>query len=202
MKKRIPFAQRVAQSMKDKNKASAALGRSFDMEFVIETINDKLSAYRDDDQYIPEHIVCDAYDNQDLIIALKMCLISQPRNWHVHIDSHFYNLAIDDMLTISFEQSLPSMPFAEFMNGGPHPIERGAGLKTRWKGCQTEMIKNWKDAGIPDGYDLVQSQAYVQCEAAFKDMHCYLAFKDLIKAREKGLIYQVLKKYSDSFKAA
>ena len=198
--KRKSYAERIRQSKCDKGQRNAALLRSFEMEFVIEEVNDKLNQYPDG-VYIPEHIVCDTYGNQDLIIALKMSLIADPQSWHVHIDSHFHNLETDDMLTIPFEQVLPAMTFAEFMNGGPHHIERGAGIKTRWKGCQDEMIKNW-ESKIPQGYDLVQSQAYVQCDASFKDMHCYLAYQDLIKAREAGKIYDVLKRYADSFEGA
>ena len=62
--KRKSYAERIRQSKRDKGQRNAALLRSFEMEFVIEEVNDKLNQYPDG-VYILQYIVCEKYGNQE-----------------------------------------------------------------------------------------------------------------------------------------
>ena len=196
-KKYIPLAQKQERALK----AKLAQIYEFEMEFVIEDINKKLDAWRSEtnaseDEYCPEWLVIDAYKQQDLIIALKMTQIQDPEYWSVGIDSHFFNAETEDVYTIPFSIELPQMGHAELMNGCDVKVNRGVGLKTRWKGLQAEMISNWESDDIPDGYELVQSQVYIKAHAKFRDARMFAEHEYMLSLRDKGVLVAKLREFA------
>lgn len=197
-KKYIPLEQKIS------NKLMSQLGNvyEFDMQFEIEQVNNRINAWRDendldDETYCPEWLVIDTYEQQDLIIALKMQQVKDPEYWHVGIDSHFYNLEKEDLKTIPFSIELPQMSHADLMIGCDVKVNRGSGIKTRWKGLQTEMLDHWKEVGIEDGYDLIKSQVYIKANAKFKNLQMLKEHNFLLGLRDKGKLIESLKKWND-----
>ena len=116
-KKSVSFSQRLAQSNQAKHQ-NAILNEQqkllndwkekdvlyeFDMSFVIEQTNKEIGDYAElngidleKGGFVPEFVVIKAYQEQDLIIALKMQNLATPKYWEVGIDSHFYKKSTDD----------------------------------------------------------------------------------------------------------
>jgi hypothetical protein len=169
------------------------------MTFCIEDVNRKIDAYREanvlaDDAYCPEWLVIETYEQQDLIIALKMSQVKNPEYWEIAIASHFINEDATDVKTIDFYVELPEMSHAELMNGCEVKVNRGAGIKTRWKGLQDEMIKNWETETMPDDYSLVESQVLIKAQARFHDIKMYNEHNLLLKLRDHGNLIDTLKR--------
>jgi hypothetical protein len=180
-------------------RAKAGLLYEFDMTFCIEDVNRKIDAYREanvlaDDAYCPEWLVIETYEQQDLIIALKMSQVKNPEYWEIAIASHFINEDATDVKTIDFYVELPEMSHAELMNGCEVKVNRGAGIKTRWKGLQDEMIKNWETETMPDDYSLVESQVLIKAQARFHDIKMYNEHNLLLKLRDHGNLIDTLKR--------
>ena len=181
-------------------RAKAGLLYEFDMTFCIEDVNRKIDAYREanvlaDDVYCPEWLVIETYEQQDLIIALKMSHVKNPEYWEIAIASHFINEAATDVKTIDFYVELPEMSHAELMNGCEVKVNRGSGIKTRWKGLQDEMIKNWETETMPDNYSLVESQVFIKAQARFHDIKMYNEHNLLLKLRDHGNLIDTLKRW-------
>lgn len=167
------------------------------MAFVVEHVNKLINEYvveheLGEDEYTPDDVVVDVYEQQDLIIALKLSLICIPELWEVGIDSHFYNAETEDVLTIPFQLTIPPMSHFDLMQGCAVKVNRIGGLKTRWKGLQKEMIENWESEGIPDGYELIQSQASIRVHARFKNLNCYQKFNRCLSLRDNGELIEFL----------
>lgn len=195
-KKYVPLVQKQEKALRSK------MGQTyeFDMQFVIEEVNEKIEAWRTEndmpeDAYCPEWLVIQTYEQQDLIIALKMQQLQSPTYWEVGIDGHFWNAEKEDVYTIPFYIELPEMNHEQLMNGCDVKINRGAGIKTRWKGLQTEMLDHWHEVGCPDGYDLIKSQAYLKAQAKFKSPQMLLEHEAMLKWRDEGLLIARLKAF-------
>ena len=176
------------------------------MDFVVEDVNRIINDYAkenglSDDDYVPSHVVVEAYDEQDLIIALKKQLIATPDIWEIGIDSHFYNLETDDMLTIPFSLTMPAMTHAELMGGCEQKVYEVDGVKVKkadeWKGLQAEMIANWEKQGIPDGFELIKSQVRIIAHARFKCLATYKDFEHAVELRKQGLLIKRLKNFDN-----
>lgn len=172
----------------------------FQMDFVVEHVNKAINEYAEEnnlpeDAYVPAHVTIGAYEEQDLIIALKQQLIKTPESWEIGIDSHFYNLETDEMLTIPFFLNLPSMTHAELMSGCSAKVHLVDGIKTvvgEWEGLQKEMIKNWEKQSIPDGFELAQSQVRMIAQAHFRDFLSYCQFQTYLSLRDAGKLIKSL----------
>lgn len=198
-KKYIPLAQKQERVIK----AKLAQTYEFDMEFVIEEVSKKIDEWHaennlPEDEYChcPEWLVIDAYKQQDLIIALKMTQIQDPEYWEIGIDSHFLNAEKEDVYTIPFSIELPQMSHVELMNDCDVKVNRGAGIKTRWKGLQNEMLDHWEREGIPDGYELVKSQVYIKAHAKFKSVQMFKEHECLLELRNKGTLIKKLREFA------
>lgn len=109
----------------------------FQMDFVVEHVNKAINDYAEennlpDDAYVPAHVTIGAYEEQDLIIALKQQLIKTPESWEIGIDSHFYNLETDEILTVPFALTLPPMTHAELMNGCSAKVHSWMASRQLW----------------------------------------------------------------------
>ena len=199
MKKRISHLQRIQQSKLAKWK-NLDLLYEFEMDFVVEHINKTIDSYiaennLQEGDYLPSSMVIEAYQQQDLMIVLKEKLIKKPEFWHIGIDSHFYNAELDKVYTIPFSIDIPSMNYHQLMEGCDIKVAIVDELKTikgEWKGLQKEMIANWERQGIPEGYDLIQSQVKIVAQAHYVDQDCFDRFEKLAAYREKGLLIKFL----------
>lgn len=176
------------------------------MDFVVEDVNRIINNYAienglSDDDYVPSHVVVEAYDQQDLIIALKKQLVATPEIWEIGIDSHFYNLEKDELLTIPFSLTMPAMTHSELMNGCEQKVYEVDGVKVKksdeWKGLQAEMIANWEKQGIPDGFELIKSQVRIIAHARFKCLAAYKDFEHAIELRKQGLLIKRLRNFDN-----
>jgi hypothetical protein len=199
MKKRISHLQRIQQSKLAKWK-NLDLLYEFEMDFVVEHINKTIDSYIAENKlqegdYLPRSVVIEAYQQQDLIIVLKEQLIKKPEFWHIGIDSHFYNPELDKVHTIPFSIDIPAMNYHQLMEGCDIKVAIVDGLKTikgEWKGLQKEMIANWVRQGIPEGYELIQSQVKIVAQAHYMNQDCFDRFEKLAAYREKGLLIKFL----------
>lgn len=200
VKKSVPYLKRLEQSRQSKilqDWKNKDVLYEFEMSFVMEEVNKQLEAYAEEhnlseDQFVPEYVVIRVYGQQDLIVALKMSNLATPEYWEIGIDSHFYNKDLDDVITIPFGIELPEMSHADLMLGCKLSIKRKGGLKTRWKGLQKEMVDNWKEQGIPENYDLIQSQVYIKAQAHFNSMKSYEEHHQLLARRDQGKLVDFL----------
>lgn len=176
------------------------------MDFVVEDVNKIINEYVEknmmsDNDYVPSHVVVEAYDQQDLIIALKKQLVATPEIWQIGIDSHFYNLETDELLTIPFSLTMPAMTHSELMNGCEQKVYEVDGVKVKkadeWQGLQNEMIANWEKQGIPDGFELIKSQVRIIAHTRFKCLAAYKDFEHAIELRKQGLLIKRLKNFDN-----
>ncbi|WP_151825592.1 hypothetical protein [Acinetobacter ursingii] len=198
-------AQRIhLQYLSESERSKAELVNrlyEFEMQFEIEDINRKLDNYalqngwNRENEYCPEWVVIDAYDQQDLIIALKMTQLKTPEYWEIGIDAHFYNEEKHDVYTIPFYIELPEMSHPNLMAGCDVRVNRGNGLKTRWKGIQTELDDHWQAIGIPEGYVLVKSQAHFKAQAKFLNYQMYTEHNYFLHLRDQGTLIAGLKQW-------
>ena len=89
------------------------------------------------------------------------------------------------------------MSHAELMNGCAVIVSRGAGIKTRWKGLQKEMLAHWEKEGIPEGYELIKSQVYIKAQAKFKSFQMLDEHNYMLKLRDQGTLIKHLKMWND-----
>lgn len=203
-KKKVSFVDRIAQSKQSKQLVEwkkVDVLYEFNMKFTIEKVNDIVGDYADahnlsDSDYVPAHVTVGAYECQDLIIAMKKQMIKTPEYWEVGIDSHFYNAELDDVLTIPFFLDIPSMSHEELMKGKNIRVYLIDGEFKKvlgdWRGLQNEMIANWEREGIPDGYELIQSQTSITAFAHFKDYENYDNFHYFLRKRDEGDLLRYL----------
>lgn len=204
VKKSVPYLQRLQQSKQAKMQSEILQDwknkdvlYEFEMSFVQEQVNKQLNDYAvannlSEKDFIPEFEVIRIYGQQDLIIAMKMQNILTPEYWEIGIDSHFYNAELDDVMTIPFFIALPEMTHTDLMSGCKLKIKRKGGLKTRWKGLQKEMVDNWEEQGIPENYNLIQSQIYMKAQAHFRSLKCHEEHHQLIARRDQGTLVDFL----------
>lgn len=167
----------------------------FSMDFIIEDVNKKIEALGlPEGEFIPASPIVEIYNQQDLIIALKLMLIKPPELWVIGSDAHFYNAEKDHVLTIPGTFTIPNMSFAELMGGCDHVVDRGDGFKVKgWKGANAEIIANWEAQKIPPGYVLVHTQCRFTAQARFNNLTDYQKFNSCLHARNYGFLLEYLK---------
>ena len=170
---------------------AAAGPYTLSMSFCGDEVNQVVEEYRveaglKDAEMTPEHIAYSVYHG-DLIICLKNILIPLEQEWHLGVDSHYYNIETDEVMTVPVQFQMPKMSFNEFKFGSTLVVDRGYGLKTRWKGINTELNEILL-ADVPIVFDLVRSEAKLTCITGFTDYNCLKEFNFVKKIiRKDGL---------------
>ncbi|MFW1927060.1 hypothetical protein [Acinetobacter ursingii] len=191
------------QAQRQKQQTAAAGPYTLSMSFCIDEVNSVIDTYRtetglQDAEQTPEHVAYSVYHG-DLIICLKNILIPLDQEWHLSVDSHYYNAETDDDMTVSVEFEMEKMPFNEFKFGSKLKVDRGHGLKTRWKGINDEL-NDLLLAEVPEGYERVRSDAKLTCVTGFTNYECLKEFNFVKKViRNSGL--DGIKKVNDAIKA-
>lgn len=170
---------------------AAAGPYTLSMSFCVDEVNQVIEEYRveaglKDAEMTPEHIAYSVYHG-DLIICLKNILIPLDQEWHLGVDSHYYNAETDQVMSVPVQFQMPKMSFNEFKFGSNLAVDRGYGLKTRWKGINTELNEILL-ADVPIGFDRVRSEAKLTCITGFTDYNCLKEFNFVKKIiRKDGL---------------
>jgi len=174
------------------------------MSFCIDEVNTVVDQYREEQQLedaemTPEHVAYSVYHG-DLIICLKNLLIPLDQEWHLGVDSHYYNPETDEVMTVPVQFQTPKMHFNEFKFGSKLAVDRGHGLKTRWRGINDELNEILL-ADVPVGYNRVRSDAKLTCWTGFTDYNCLKEFNFVKKVMRKvGL--EGIKKVNDIMNSA
>ena len=128
-------------------------------------------------------------------------LMQMDQEWLLGIDSHYYNAETDEVMTVPVQFQMPKMPFNEFKFGSKLAVDRGHGLKTRWRGINEELNEILL-TDVPVGFTRVRSDAKLSCFTGFTDYSCLKEFNFIKKIiREQGLegiekLNQVIAKYN------
>lgn len=186
MKKRKYNPNKLAQITKSKAYQKHVL----EMTFNIDEVNEHIDEWRAenglaDKELTPKHVVYDVYHG-DLIIALKNLLIPLEQEWFLGVDTHYYNEDTDEVLTVPTQFQMPLMSFEQFRFGCDLKVDRGAGIKTRWKGINPELNEILEQE-VPEGFDRVRSDALFRVETAFNNVADYLYFKQAKMLRAQGV---------------
>ena len=169
------------------------------MSFCVDEVNTVVDQYREEQQLedaemTPEHVAYSVYHG-DLIICLKNLLIPLDQEWHLGVDSHYYNPETDEVMTVPVQFQMPKMHFNEFKFGSKLAVDRGHGLKTRWRGINEELNEILL-ADVPVGYNRVRSDAKLTCWTGFTDYNCLKEFNFVKKVMRKGGL-EGIKKVND-----
>lgn len=183
-------AKREAE-IQQKQQLSAQGPYELSMTFCIDEVNSVVDEYREeqaleDEEMTPEHVAYSVYHG-DLIICLKNLLIPLDQEWHLGVDSHYYNPETDEVMTVPVQFQMPKMNFNEFKFGSKLSVDRGHGLKTRWRGINEELNEILL-ADVPVGFNRVRSDAKLSCLTGFTDYNCLKEFNFVKKVmRTNGL---------------
>ncbi len=171
-------------------KSQSAQLHVLEMSFNIDEVNENIDAWREENNLVdkeltPKHVVYDVYHG-DLIIALKNLLIPLEQEWFLGVDSHYYNSETDEVLTVPTQFQMPKMSFEHFRFGSELKVDRGCGLKTRWKGINDELNSILLQE-VPNGFSRVRSDALLRVETAFNNAQDYFYFKQARELRKQGV---------------
>ena len=161
---------------------------TLEMTFNIDEVNDSIDNWRASNglvekEHTPKHVVYEVYHG-DLIICLKNLLIPLEQEWFLGVDSHYFNHETEDVLTVPFQFQMPLMSFEEFRFGSELiKVDRGHGMKTRWKGINEELNKLLEEE-VPQGFERIRSDALLRVITKFNNVTDYLYFKEAKMARE------------------
>ena len=107
----------------------------------------------------------------DLIIAIKHRLISLEQKWNIKL-----TLELSDDTEAELIFDLPKVHMKDIKtDSATFKIDRGNGIKTRWKGLDKEV----EDAIKPlesEGLACLRTWAYISVETSFKSKAVYLYF--------------------------
>ena len=198
-------AKRAAE-LQTKQQQAAQGPYELSMSFCVDEVNDVVENYHEeaglaDAEMTPEHIAYSVYHG-DLIICLKNILIPLDQEWHLGIDSHYYNAQTDEVMTVPVQFQMPKMSFNDFKFGSKLAVHRGQGLKTRWRGINQELNEILL-ADVPLGFERVRSDAKLSCSTGFTDYNCLKEFNVVKKIiRKSGLegiknLNETIAKYKD-----
>ncbi len=205
MKKIAALRAKREAELKAKQALAAAGPYELSMTFLVDEVNDVVEQYREEHnlenaEATPEHVAYSVYHG-DLIICLKNILIPLDQEWLLGIDSHYYNAETDEVMTVPVQFQMPKMSFNEFKFGSKLAVDRGHGLKTRWRGINEELNEILL-TDVPVGFTRVRSDAKLSCFTGFTDYSCLKEFNFIKKIiREQGLegiekLNQVIAKYN------
>lgn len=181
-------ARRAADLKAQQNKAAQG-PYELSMTFCVDEVNEVIDKYREesglkDAELTPEHVAYMVYKG-DLIICLKNILIPLSQEWTLKVDSYYFNQETDDEMTVSVEFEMEEMPFNEFKFGSKLKVDRGHGLKTRWKGINQEL-NDLLLAEVPEGYERTRSEAKLTCITGFTDYKCLQEFNFVKRVLRKN----------------
>ncbi len=198
MNKKQLFAAKArrAADLKAQQDKAAQGPYELSMTFSVDEVNEVIDKYREesgleDAEFTPEHVAYMVYKG-DLIICLKNILIPLSQEGTLNVDSYYFNQETEDEITVSVEFEMEEMPFNEFKFGSKIKVDRGHGLKTRWKGINQEL-NDILLAEVPEGYERTRSEAKLTCITGFTDYKCLQEFNFVKRVLRKNGIEGIRK---------
>jgi hypothetical protein len=119
----------------------------------------------------------------DLIIAIKHRLISMCQKWNIKMFFHIRNTKTGEHEDVEINFILPRSEMRDIKSGeADFKIDRGAGIKTRWKGLDREieaLLKPLED----EGFECIKTMVHIEVETSFKSKADYSYFLQEKKLR-------------------
>lgn len=174
---------------------------SFEATYNIETVLEKLlqlsrgtdGVLTDLKSSYPDHIVLEAYDQQDLILAVNQRLVQTPEYWEVSAQAVYYNYDTEVVTDVPFYVELPRMTYSELIRGSHVKVKRESGFTTRWGGLNNELRNFVADSHVPAKSLRIQTNVCLRMEAHFIDASCYDLYHSYLKLRDMGALLPVFK---------
>lgn len=174
------------------------LSKSLDleMEFSIEESHKKMDEFLNkhgfgphDSAFMPESVMCKAHNYGELMIALKMQQI-ECEDWKVEVTGNFFNVETNQFEDVPYSIDLNRVSYIEIYKGMPIPIDRGHGVKTRWRGLETEIQKHFDEKGFTTekGWYRGNTNAKFTGKCRFINIELYEEFMFIRKVIDKGNI--------------
>ena len=114
--------------------------------------------------------------NGDLIIAIKHRLISLEQDWTIKMTFYIRKLGECEIEEVEIDFQFPRCHMQEIKSHESDiKIDRGAGIKTRWKGLDKEVEQALKPLA-DEGYVCESTWAYIACDTAFLSKADYSYF--------------------------
>lgn len=136
--------------------------------------------------FVPESTVLKAYSYSDLIIALKMQQV-ECTDWTLNVDSYFFDPETDGVVIVPYSVNLNGIGYFEIYQELKIKVDRGAGIKTRWRGLEAELKKAHDEYGT-DGLMLARTEMHFSGKCKFRNIDAYEEFMYLKGMRESGKI--------------
>ncbi len=120
-----------------------------------------------------EHTCTFSYDEEcTLSQCLSLGYISSMQTWFYRVVHEVLDPSTNEVYEIENTFNLPKMTYTDLRDGSKITIDRGDGIKTRWKG----MVKETTDLFKLDKYKhfhQIKSIGYVSCYSTFPFDWCY-----------------------------
>lgn len=200
MKKRKSWLERIQQSKGNADALALAKTYEFEMTYNDHAVKDRIDTLSlqhgldPEAPYIPTWLGVAAYDCQDLIIACKCEHIKTPTYWEVAAQGIF--LSQDGTKTdgVPFYIEIGEISLREMIYGSAKKkVNRGGGVKTRWKGINDEIVAHYK-AEAKAGFVLQYTQVKMTAHAQFVNVHMMREFNLMIQKRDAGKLIEHLQK--------
>ena len=139
--------------------------------------------------FIPESVICKAHNYGELIIALKMQQVDCS-DWKVEVTGNFYNTVTEAFEDVPYSKELNGVSYIEIYKGMPIKIERGHGVKTRWRGLEDELKRHFDDKGYTKDKGWYRGNTIVKFtgQCRFKNIELYEEFMFMRDVISKGNI--------------
>ena len=140
---------------------------------------------------VPTHLLY-PHMQGDLIIAIKHRLIPMERKWYIKMS---FDLTDGTQAEIEFD--LPKAHLGDIKRDtATFKIDRGNGIKTRWKGLDAE-INDILSGLEAEGVEVTGTWAYISCETAFnsKADYSYFVQEKALRFNLGELVAQTAPKY-------
>lgn len=142
-----------------------------------------------DSVFLPESVICKAHNYGELIIALKMQQV-ECEDWKVEATGSFFNVETNQFEDVEYSIDLNGVSYIEIYKGMPISIDRGHGIKTRWRGLETEIKKHFDEKGYTTdkGWYRGNTTAKFVGKCRFKNIELYEEFMFIREVLAKGNI--------------
>jgi len=159
---------KVSNIIQMKSMQAQKLWMKYDNALIDKITAEWLETHTDED--VATHLLYPHIDG-DLIIAIKHRLISLEQKWHIKM-----TFELTDGTEAELVFDLPKAHLGDIKTDkATFKIDRGNGIKTRWKGLDKEV----EDAIKPlesEGLACLRTWAYISVETAFKSKADYSYF--------------------------
>lgn len=169
----------------------------FTMEYKLEDILQNLFSLSEKYGYekgtvnLPSHIVLEAYEYRDLVVAINRNYLKTPEYWEISAQTVYFDEEANDVIAVPFYIELPSMRYLEISRPSDLKVNRGGGIKTRWRGLNTEIKENEKSENIPSSYKRLYTNIRMTAHAQFRDIIAYQQFHNFLASKDQLINKQV-----------